>query len=336
MKKAKKIINDPKRVVVELLEGFIASQHGRVVAVDGSGGKALVRAGIPDGKVAMLTGGGSGHEPNFAGYIGEGMADGAACGEIFAAPTPDVIVKAAKAVNRGRGVVFEYNNYAGDIMNFDIAGEMAAKEGLDVRTVLNYDDVASAPRESKEERRGIAGNIFVLKIGGAVTSTPATIDEAVRVMVKARDNVRSMGVAVAAGSVPETGEPTFELPDDEIEIGMGGHGEPGVLREKMMPADAIVELMMGKILPDLPYLAGDEVCVLLNNLGATTMMELLIVNRKVHAILKEKGIGVHDTLIGNFATCQEMAGFSISLLKLDDELRRYYDMPATCPGLTKK
>jgi dihydroxyacetone kinase-like protein len=336
MKKAKKIINDPRKVVAELLEGFIAAQHGRVVAVEGSGGKALVKASIPDGKVAMLTGGGSGHEPNFAGYIGEGMADGAACGEIFAAPTPDVIVKGAKAVHRGKGVIFEYNNYAGDVMNFDIASEIAAEEGIEVRSLLNYDDVASAPPERKEERRGIAGNIFVLKIGGAVTSTAMTIDEAVRVMGKARDNVRSMGVAIAAGSVPETGEPTFELPADEIEIGMGGHGEPGVLRAKMMPADSLVELMMEKILPDLPFRAGDEVCVLVNNLGATTMMELLIVNRKVHAILKEKNISIHDTLIGSFATCQEMAGFSISLLKLDGELKKYYDMPAVCAGLMKR
>jgi phosphoenolpyruvate---glycerone phosphotransferase subunit DhaK len=335
MRKAKKIINDPRQVVPELLEGLIAAQNGRIAAAPGSGGRALVRAAIPQGKVALLTGGGSGHEPTFPGLVGENMADGAACGEIFAAPSPDVILAAAKAVHRGKGVIFEYNNYAGDVMNFDIAAEMAAAEGIEVKTVLNYDDVASAPRESRNERRGVAGNIFVLKIGGAVTARAATIGEAVRVMEKARDNVRSMGVAVAAGSVPETGELTFELPDDEIEIGMGGHGEPGVLRAKMLRADDLVQLMMDRILPDLPFASGDRVCVLLNNLGATTMMELLIVNRKVHEILRRGGVAVHDTLVGSFATCQEMAGFSVSLLRLDDELRRYYDMPASCLGLTK-
>jgi len=336
MKKAKKIINDPRKVVAELLEGFLASQQGRVVAVPGTRNQGLVRTGIPDGKVALLTGGGSGHEPTFCGLVGEGMADAAACGEIFAAPTPDLIVKTAKAADRGKGVILEFNNYAGDVMNFEIAGEMAAAQGLKVASLLNYDDVASAPRERKEERRGIAGNVFVLKIGGAASSALATMEDVLRVMGKARDNVRSMGVAISAGSVPQTGEPTFELPADEIEIGMGGHGEPGVLRAKMMPADEIVKLLMDRILPDLPFDSGDEVCVLVNNQGATTMMELLIVTRKVHAMMKEKGIRVHDTVVGSFATCQEMAGISLSVLKLDDELKRYYDMPVSCLGLTRR
>jgi dihydroxyacetone kinase-like protein len=335
MSKTRKIINDPKKVVAELLEGFLISQHGRVAAVPGTGFQGLVRTGIPDGKVALLTGGGSGHEPTFCGLVGEGMADAAACGEIFAAPTPDLIVKTAKAVDRGKGVIFEFNNYAGDVMNFEIASEIAAEQGLKVASLLNYDDVASAPCERREERRGIAGNIFVLKIGGAASSSAASMDEVLRIMGKARDNVRSMGVAISAGSVPQTGEPTFELPADEIEIGMGGHGEPGVLRTKMMGADEMVRLLMDRILPDLPFVRGDEVCVLVNNQGSTTMMELLIVNRKVHSILEEKGIRVHDTIIGSLATCQEMAGISLSVLKLDDELKRYYDMPVSCLGLTK-
>jgi phosphoenolpyruvate---glycerone phosphotransferase subunit DhaK len=335
MKKAKKIINDPKKVVVELLEGFLDAHQGKIVAMEGSHGRALVKARVPD-KVALLTGGGSGHEPIFPGFVGDGMADGSACGEIFAAPAPDIVLKATQGISRGKGVIYLYNNYAGDIMNFDIAAEMAAEGGYAVRTILNYDDVASAPPQEKEKRRGIAGIVFLLKIAGAVTSTGASLEEAVRVTCKARDNVRTMGVAIGAGSIPETGEPTFELPADEIEIGMGGHGEPGVLRTKMMPADALVELMMDKILPDLPFKAGDEVCLLVNDLGATTMMELLIVNRKVHRILKEKGITVHDTLVGSLVTCQEMAGFSLSLLRLDEELKRFYDMPASSLGLTKR
>ena len=335
MKRVKKIINNPKNVVTELLEGLIEASHGRIKVVEGAGVKALVKTNIPEGKIALLIGGGSGHEPIFPGFIGENMADGAACGEIFAAPTPDVIFEVTKAIHRGKGVLYQYNNYAGDVMNFDIAAEMSEEEGIEVKTVLNWDDVASAPPEKKEERRGIAGNIFVVKIAGAATATAATLDEAVRIISKARDNVRSMGVAVAAGSIPETGEPTFELPDDEIEIGMGGHGEPGVLRSRMMSADSLVEQIVENILLDLPFRSGDEVCLLVNDLGSTTMMELLIVNRKVRQILREKNIRVYDTLIGSFATCQEMAGFSISLFKLDEELKNYYDMPASCFGLVR-
>jgi phosphoenolpyruvate---glycerone phosphotransferase subunit DhaK len=336
VKKARKIINDPKKVVAELLEGFLDAHQGTIVAVEGSSGRALVKAQVPAGKVALLTGGGSGHEPIFPGFIGDGMADGSACGEIFAAPTPDIVLKTTQGISRGKGVIYLYNNYAGDVMNFDIASEMAAEEGHTIATILNYDDAASAPPAQAKERRGIAGIVFLLKIAGAATAAGASLEEAVRITCKARDSVRSMGVAIGAGSIPETGEPTFELPADEIEIGMGGHGEPGVLRTKMMPADALVELMMERILPDLPFKSGDEVCLLVNDLGATTMMELLIVTRKVHGILKEKGIRVHDTRVGSLVTCQEMAGFSLSLLKLDDELRRYYDMPATSLGFTKR
>jgi dihydroxyacetone kinase-like protein len=263
------------------------------------------------------------------------MADGAACGNIFAAPTPDVILEATKALDQGRGVLYLYGNYAGDNMNFDIAAEMVAEEGIETRTVRIWDDVASAPPERMEDRRGIAGDLFVIKVAGGVAATADTLQEVARVTTKARDNTRSMGVAVAAGSIPETGEPTFDLPDDEIEIGMGLHGEPGVSREKMLPADALVEKMMDRILSDLPFRSGDQVCLLINDLGATTMMELLIVNRKVNEILGEKRITIYDTLIGSFCTSQEMVGFSITLMKLDDELKKYYDMPASSFALTK-
>ncbi len=283
----------------------------------------------------MLIGGGSGHEPVFHGFIGDRLADGAACGNIFAAPTPDIILETTRAVNRGRGVLYLYGNYAGDIMNFDIAAEMAADEGIEVKTVRIWDDVASAPPERVHDRRGIAGDLFMVKIAGGAAATLNDLGDVYRVAAKARDHVRSMGVAVAAGSIPETGELTFELPDDEIEIGMGLHGEPGVSREKLLPADPLVDKMMGKILPDLPFSAGDEVALLVNDLGATTMMELLIVNRRVRQILREKGIRVHDTVVGSYCTCQEMAGFSITLMKLDDELKRYYDLPARSVGFVK-
>lgn len=334
MKQVKKIINDPRNVVTELLEGIIEAYHGKIKPL--SSVQALVKSNIPEGKVALLIGGGSGHEPLFPEFIGENMADGAACGNIFAAPTPDIIFEVTKVLDQGRGVLYLYGNYAGDNMNFDIATEMAEEEGIQVKTVRVWDDVAAAPPERKDERRGIAGDLFVIKVAGGVSATIDNLDEVFRVTAKARDNTRSMGVAVAAGSIPETGEPTFELPDNEIEIGMGLHGEPGVSREKLLPADALVEKMMDKILVDLPFQSGDEVALLINDLGSTTMMELLIVNRKVRQILREKNIAVHDTVIGSYCTCQEMAGFSITLMKLDEELKKYYDMPVSSLGYVKR
>jgi dihydroxyacetone kinase-like protein len=295
----------------------------------------LVKTKIPEKKVAFLIGGGSGHEPLFPGFIGDNLADGAVCGHIFAAPTPDIIFEATKALNKGSGVLYLYGNYAGDNMNFDIALEMAEEEGIKVKTVRIWDDVASAPLDRIEDRRGIAGDLFVIKIAGSVSAINQNLEEVFRVTCKARDYTRSMGVSLAAGSIPETGELTFELPDDEIEIGMGLHGEPGVSREKMSKADPLVEKMMDKILADLPFKSGDEVCLLINDLGATTMMELLIVNRKAAQILKNNSIKVHDTIIGSYCTCQEMAGFSITMMKLDKELKKYYDMSADSLGFKK-
>jgi dihydroxyacetone kinase-like protein len=264
----------------------------------------------------------------FHGFVGDGMADGAACGSIFAAPTPDVILAVTRAVDRGRGVLYLYGNYAGDIMNFDIGAELAAEAGIQVRTVRVRDDVASAPVDRQDLRRGIAGDIFVIKIAGAAATELTDLDEVARVTEKARDATRSIGVALAAGSIPETGERTFELGDAEIEIGMGLHGEPGVRRQAMAPADEIVDLMAAQVLDDLPFVAGDDVCLLVNDLGSTTMMELLIAARRLYQVLDARGITVHDAVVGSLATCQEMAGFSFTLMRLDDELRRYYDMPA--------
>lgn len=333
MGQAKKVINDPKDVVSELLEGLVAANHGRIRKLDDVA--ALVKTALPPGKVGLLIGGGSGHEPLFHGFIGENLADGAACGNIFAAPTPDVILAATRALDQGKGVLYLYGNYAGDNMNFDIAAELAADEGIETRTVRIWDDVASAPPGRVHDRRGIAGDVFMIKIAGAAAATASELDEVYRATCKAREAIRSMGVALSAGSIPETGEPTFELPPDEIEIGMGLHGEPGVARGKLLPADALVDMMLERILADLPFVTGDEVCLLINNLGATTMMELLIVNRRVRQVLQERGIAVHDTVMGSFCTSQEMAGFSITLMKLDDELRRYYDAPVSSFAITK-
>lgn len=333
MKKAKKIINNPGNVVPELLEGLVKASHGKIKKLEGI--SALVKTQLSEGKVGLLIGGGSGHEPLFPGFIGESMADGAACGHIFAAPTPNVIFETTKVLNKGKGVLYLYGNYAGDNLNFDIAAEMAQDNGIDVKTVRVWDDVASAPFDKIKDRRGIAGDLFVIKIAGAVSVEKDNLEEVFRVTTKARDNTRSMGVSVAAGSIPETGEPTFELPDDEIEIGMGLHGEPGVSREKMIAANPLVDKMMETIIADLPFKQDDEVCLLINDLGSTTMMELLIVNRRVFQILQNKKIKVYDTVIGSFCTCQEMAGFSITLMKLDDELTQYYNYPANSIGFKK-
>lgn len=332
-KAAKKIINNPKKVVEEMLDGLVLANDGRVAKVPGH--SAIVRTDLPDSKVAVLIGGGSGHEPLFHGFVGKNMGDGAAIGQVFAAPSPDIIVAAAKAVHRGKGVLFLYGNYAGDTMNFDMAAELLEDDGIEIRTVKVSDDVAAAPPERTADRRGIAGDLLMIKIAGGAASELDSLGEVERVAIKANANVRSMGVAVSAGSIPETGKPTFELADDEIEIGMGAHGEAGISKQKLLPADAVADQIMDKILPDLPFAAGDEVALLINNLGATTMMEMLIVNRRVRQILAEKNISVYRSDVGTWITTQEMAGFSVTLMKLDDELKHYLDMPAQSLGYSR-
>jgi phosphoenolpyruvate---glycerone phosphotransferase subunit DhaK len=329
----KKILNDPKNVVDEATEGLVAAYGGAVKQIDNL--SAIVKTTIADGKVVLLVGGGSGHEPLFSGFVGDNMADAAAAGAIFTSPSPDVIFATTTAAHRGNGVLYLYGNYAGDNMNFDIAAELAGDEDIEIKTVRIWDDVASAPLDQIEERRGIAGDVFVIKIAGGAAATLDSLDEVYQVSVKARDNTRSMGVALKPGTMPETGKPFFELADDEIEIGMGVHGEPGVSREKLPQADDLVERMTETVVNDLPFESGDKVALLINNLGSTTMTELLIINRKVQQILQDKGIQIHDTQMGSYCTSQEMAGFSITLMKLDDELQQYYDMPAKSFGFSK-
>lgn len=332
-KPAKKILNDPRQAVTQMIDGLVLASDGRTRRLPGL--DAIVRTDLPAAKVALLIGGGSGHEPLFHGFVGQNLGDGAACGQFFAAPAPHVIYEAAKAVHRGKGILFLYGNYAGDNMNFDIAAEMLQDEGIDIRTVRVTDDVAAAPPERTHDRRGIAGDVLMIKIAGAAAATLDSLDEVERVARKAVANVRSMGVAVSAGSIPETGKPTFELADDEIEVGMGAHGEAGIARQKLAPADAVADALLERILPDLPFAAGDEVALVLNNLGATTMMEMLVVNRRIRQVLQDRGIIVHRTEVGTWLTVQEMAGFSVTLMRLDAELKRYLDLPCRSVGFSR-
>lgn len=328
----KKFINDPKDVVQETLDGLLSLYGDRFYQVQGA--TAIAKRNLAPDKVALVIGGGSGHEPVFLEYIGDGYGDAVCQGNIFASPSPDIIVAGAKAVERGRGVLFVYGNYAGDNLNFGMATEMLEMDDIPTKTVRVMDDVAAAPPERMEERRGIAGDFYVLKIAGAACDAGLSLEEAYRVAAKARDNTRTMGVASAPGTIPGVDKPAFVLPDGEIEIGMGLHGEPGVRRGRMKPADQLVDEMLGLILPDLPFGAGDKVCALVNGFGSTTRMELLIAGRRVRAELEKAGIILYNLQAGNYAVCQEMAGFSISLLKLDDELRKYYDWPAWSPAFS--
>jgi dihydroxyacetone kinase-like protein len=329
----KKIINDPHTVATELLDGLVDYYNGDASLVSPG---VITMNDIPDNKVALLVAGGAGHEPIYHGLVGKNFADGAACGDIFAAPPPNIMLDATRAVNKDNGVMYLYGNYAGDVMNFNIAEQLARAEGINVETVLIYDDVASAPPDEKEKRRGIAGLIPIVKLAGAASNSVDSLEELVRLTTKARDNTRSVGVALAPGSIPASGLPTFELDEDSIGIGMGIHGEQGVGVEPMMSADDLTAKMMDLIFgDDLSFESGDEVVVLVNSLGSTTLMECLIVLKKVKQILSERGVKIHDIITGNLVTCQEMAGLSISLTKLDDELKPLWDMPCSSLGYTK-
>ena len=333
MPKLKKVINNPHNCAAELLDGLIEAYDGDCLK---AGRGCIVRRDIPAGKVALLIGGGSGHEPIYHGLVGHHLADGAACGDIFAAPPPDVVLDGTQAVHRGKGVLYLYGNYAGDVMNFDMGAELAAEEGIAVKTVLIWDDVCSAPPDRKHDRRGIAGLVPIVKLAGAAAAVVDSLEELERITIKARDHTRSVGISMSPGSIPATGKPTFEIGDDEIGLGMGIHGEKGVGLIPIAPADELAPMLLDLIFKDdLPFHSGDEVVLFVNSLGSTTMMELLIVNRKVKQILAAKGLKVHDTIIGPLVTCQEMAGFSLSLTKLDDELKQLWNMECSSVCYTK-
>ena len=326
----KKIMNDPVNFVDEMLEGILVA-HPQNLTTTNDDLRCIVNAKKKPGKVGIATGGGSGHLPLFLGYVGEGMLDGCSVGGVFQSPSAMQMLEVTKAIDSGAGVLYIYGNYGGDILNFDMAAEMADMEDIKVESVVAGEDVASAPKGEEGKRRGVAGIFYVYKIAGAKADELASLAEVKRVADKAAANVRTMGVALTPCIVPEVGKPSFTLGDNEMEIGMGIHGEPGINRGPLAAADAIVDEMLNPVLNDLPYKKGDELSVLINGLGATPKEELYIMYRRVSQILKEKGISVFKVYIGEFATSMEMAGASISLLKLDDELKALLSKPAYTP-----
>lgn len=330
----KKIINKPENYINEMLEGIYAA-HGDMITYTAEDLRCLITANKVEGKVGIATGGGSGHLPTFLGFVGKGLIDGACVGDVFQSPSSEQMLAVTKAIDSGAGVLYIYGNYNGDIFNFDMAAEMADfEEGIKVETVLGCDDVASpAPSKpgEKNTRRGVAGIFFIYKCAGAAAAEMMPLAEVKRVAEKAAANTRTMGVALSACIVPRVGKPGFSIGEDEMEIGMGIHGETGIRRGKIEPADLIVNEMMDKIIADLPYVEGDEVEVLINGLGATTLDEQYIVTRRVKQYLAEKNIKVNRFHVGEYATALEMAGVSISLLKLDDELKALMNREALSP-----
>ena len=328
----KKIINRPEDVVKEESEGFLYAYGKSIKAVPGVNG--LVKKVIPEGKTALLVGGGSGHEPMFGFFIGENLADCAANGNVFAAPHPETICKVSEAADRGAGVLFLYGNYTGDNLNFDKAAEILAAKGIQTKTVRVWDDIASAPAERITDRRGIAGDVLMIKIAGAACSE-LSLEEAFRVTEKARDNLYSIGIGLEGATIPGQKEPIFTLPEDEMEYGLGIHGEPGIKRIKMQSADEICTSLFSRIVEEGNLKKGDVICTYVNGLGSTTLMELMILNRKLAMLCEEAGLVVHDMDVNSLVTTMEMAGASISVLKIDDELKKYYDMPCSSPYYTK-
>ena len=328
----KKYINDPGNVVDESIEGYLAAYPDYVRKMEGI--RVLVRKDRPDKpKVAVITGGGSGHKPAFIGYIGEGLVDGVAAGEIFAAPPADWIYRATRELDMGKGVIYLYGNFSGDIMNFRLAKALSQTAGIEVEEVIAHDDIASAPREDMTKRRGIAGEVIMWKIGGAAAESGISLPDVKEISEQAVHNTRSMGVGTYPPIIPATGRKSFELSEDEMEIGVGHHGEPGIRKEKVKPADEIVEDLMDDILSDFPFKSSDKVSVLINGLGATAYQELYIVNRKVAEILDRYKINTVITYVGEYFTSLEMAGFSITLTRLDDTLEKLILTKADAPML---
>lgn len=323
-----KLINDGNAAVDEMLAGILAAHPDHLFRPEHAPRAVVARHGPRPGKVALVIGGGSGHEPTFLGYVGKGLADACAVGNVFASPPPQPVVDAALAANGGAGVLFMYGNYAGDVMNFDMATELLEMEGVEARTVLTTDDIASSP--AREKRRGVAGNVFIFKAAGAAADLMLPLEEVERIARHANARTYTMGVALSSCSLPQTRRPSFDLPVGEMEIGMGIHGEPGVRRGPLRPANDVADEIMDALLNEMKAARGDRVAVLVNSLGATPLMELYILHARVADRLAQAGLAVHKALVGPYCTSLDMAGASITLMHLDDELTRLINHPCDC------
>lgn len=328
----KKLINKPEDVVCEELEG-IALAHPDLVKINYNPNYIMRADGPVKGKVAVISGGGSGHEPMHGGFVGMGMLDAACPGAVFTSPTPDQMLEATKAVNGGSGVLHIVKNYTGDIMNFDMAADLARAEGVEVESVVTDDDVAVKDSLYTAGRRGVGVTVLAEKLCGAAAEQGRSLKEVAEVCRKAKELGRSMGMALTSCTVPHAGKPTFDLPEDQMEIGIGIHGEPGRIRMPLKSADEITEMLMEPIISDIPYKAGDEVMLFVNGMGGTPLIELYIIYRKAHEIATRHGLKVVRNLIGPYITSLEMAGTSITMLKMDDDMIKLWDAPVKTPGL---
>lgn len=329
-----RIINDPDQVVPEMLAGFVKA-HLDIVSPTGNP-RVLKYCGAPvRGKVGVVTGGGSGHKPAFIGYLGRNMIDAVAVGEIFSSPTAQSFHDAFRAADGGKGIACLYGNYAGDNMNVKIAQKLAEKEGIEVRTVVANDDVPSAPKGEEGKRRGVAGEVLMWKVGGARAALGGSLDEVIMSARKAIQNTRSIGVGLTPCTIPAVGKPNFTIELGTMEVGIGHHGEPGIKVEKLRSAKEISRMMLDVILPDLPFASGNEVVVLVSGLGATPVMELYILYGTAAELLAEKGIRIHRAYVGNYFTSMEMMGATLTVMKLDNELKELVDLEAESMGLTQ-
>lgn len=325
-----KILNDPDNVVDEMLEGFLKAHKD---IVENTGNTRVIKArDISPDKVGIVTGGGSGHKPAFIGYVGKNMCDAAAVGEIFSSPTPGAFLDAIKAADQGKGVVCLYGNYSGDNMNVKMAVRMAQKQGIDVKTVVANDDVASASEEEKEKRRGVAGEILMWKAAGAKASKGANLDEVIETAQKAINHTRSIGVGLKPCTLPAIGHPGFEISEGSMELGIGHHGEPGIAVLPMEKADKLAERLLNIITQDYSLQPGDETVILISGLGATPVMELYVLYNEVEKLLRKKKVHVHRSFVGNYFTSLDMAGATLSIMKLDEELKELIDYPAYTVG----
>lgn len=329
-----RFVNVPDEVVEDMLKGFIKA-HKEIVAPTENERVIKYKHAPVKGKVGVVTGGGSGHKPAFIGYIGKNMCDAVAVGEVFSSPTAKAFLDAFREADSGNGVACLYGNYAGDNMNVKMAMELAEEEGIVVKTVVANDDVASAPKTEPNKRRGVAGEILMWKVGGAKAALGGDLDEVIRVSQKAIDSTRSVGVGLSPCTLPAVGKPNFQIKEGTMEVGIGHHGEPGIKVMELKTAKEVAEIMVDTIIPDMPYVSGDDVVVLLSGLGATPVMELYILYDEVENILTNKGIHVHRSYVGNYFTSLDMQGATLTIMKVDDELKELVDTETQSVGLTQ-